>query len=31
MPAFVIDEPLAVRFVLRNGKDWTAHPATGVP
>lgn len=30
MPAFLIDEPLAVRFVLRNGKQWTANLA-GLP
>ncbi|MFD4258676.1 hypothetical protein ACFWR9_13825 [Streptomyces sp. NPDC058534] len=30
MPAFVTEEPLAVRFVLRNGKEWTARLA-GLP
>jgi hypothetical protein len=30
MPARVIEEPLAVRFVLRNGREWTANLA-GLP
>lgn len=30
MPAVVIEEPLAIRFVLRNGREWTANLA-GLP